>query len=135
MIDENESEAVIASQRAKEAYDRAVDLLNRGELDAAIVQLQDAAEADPHYKTLERLGEAWLNKGQPKRALVPLAAATTLNQGVRAPSILAEVLLTLGEPIAAHRIAKLALERHSTNRKARRVYDATLEAYREWSGE
>jgi hypothetical protein len=97
--------------------------------------LEESAELDPHFKTLELLGEAWLRKGVPQNAVVPLAAATTLNDQSRAPSLLAEAFAALGEDLEAHRIAKVALTRDSGNRRAKAVFDATLEAYRKWSGE
>ena len=88
------------------------------------------AEA-PHFKTLELLGEAWLAKGEPAKAIVPLAAATTLNRQVRAPSLLAEAFLALGERPEAHRIAHMALRREAHNKKARAVLQGTSEAHDE----
>jgi hypothetical protein len=88
------------------------------------------AEA-PHFKALELLGEAWLAKGEPARAIVPLAAATTLNRQVRAPSLLAEAFLALGERSEAHRIAHMALRREAHNKKAWAVLQATAAAHDE----
>ena len=56
---------------------------------------------------------------------MPLAAATTLNDQVRAPALLAETLLRLGQREQARRIALLALSRGATNRKAREVLRQT----------
>jgi tetratricopeptide (TPR) repeat protein len=119
--------------RAREAYEAGRLALAAGDVDAAIEHFAASVEEYPHFKTLELLGEAWLRKGEPRRALVPLAAATSLNAQVRAPSLLAEALLALGNELEAHRMAKIALERDATNRKARQVFEATAKAYDAWS--
>jgi tetratricopeptide (TPR) repeat protein len=115
-------------------YERGRSLLESGDVDGGIAALEASITAYPHFKALEVLGEALLKKGEPLRALVPLAAATTLNPQVRAASLLAEALLRLGQDLDAHRIARLALERDQGNRRARAVYDATVEAVRRWEG-
>jgi tetratricopeptide (TPR) repeat protein len=108
--------------------------LASGDLDDAIKQLDASITEDPHFKTLELLGDAWLRKGEPKKAIIPLAAATTLNAQVRAPSLLAEALLALGNELDAHRMAELALDREPNNKKARSVLEITNAAYIKWSG-
>jgi tetratricopeptide (TPR) repeat protein len=122
-----------ADDEARKAYEAGRAALDAGDLTAAITQLEASVNACPHFKALELLGEAWLKKGEPLRALVPLAAATTLNAQVRAPSLLAEALLALGDPLEAHRVAQLALQRDPINKKARAVFDATVEAYEAWN--
>ena len=114
------------------SYQAARSKFEVGDLDEAISLLEVSVAANPHFKTLELLGEALLRAGDPKRAIVPLAAATTLNDQVRAPSLLAEALEANGNAIDAHRIALLALKRDPNNRKARSVHDATREAYEKW---
>jgi tetratricopeptide (TPR) repeat protein len=118
--------------RARDSHNAGRALLQAGDIDAAITQLELAVATYPHFKSLELLGEAWLRKGEPLRALVPLAAATTLNGQVRAPSLLAEALLAAGEAIDAHRIAELALTRDPKNRKAREVLESTQADYERW---
>lgn len=120
-------------EAAREAYFEGRALLEAGDLDGAIDQLEFSEAGYPHFKALELLGEAWLRKGQPARAVVPLAAATTLNRQVRAPAPLAEALLALGEEVRAHEIAELVLQRDSNSKKARVVLEATEPAYRRWS--
>jgi tetratricopeptide (TPR) repeat protein len=119
--------------RAREAYEAGRLALAAGDVDAAIEHLAASVEEYPHFKALELLGEAWLRKGEPRRALVPLAAATSLNAQVRAPSLLAEALLALGDELEAHRMAKIALERDATNGKARQVFEATAKAHDAWT--
>ena len=116
------------------AYQAGRTKLDAGDLDGAISLLEESVAANPHFKTLELLGEAFVRAGRPLRAIVPLAAATTLNDQVRAPSLLAEALQATGDVIDAHRIALLALKRDPHNRKARSVHDATREAYDKWVG-
>ena len=53
----------------------------------------------------------------------PLAAATTLNRGVRAPSLLAEAFLRNQKFYDAEDFAKLALQRDPRNKRARDVLE------------
>jgi tetratricopeptide (TPR) repeat protein len=119
--------------QARKSYDAGRSALEAGDLSAAIAELEASVNAFPHLKALELLGEAWLKKGEPQRALVPLAAATTLNAQVRAPSPLAKALLAMGDPLGAHRIVQLALQRDPNNKKARAVFEATAGAYEAWN--
>jgi tetratricopeptide (TPR) repeat protein len=120
-------------EKAQRAYYAGRDRLAAGDSEDAIALLEQSAQIEPHLKTLEILGEAWLRLGQPKRAIVPLAAATTLNEQVRAPSLLAEALLALGDQLLAHRIAELALRREPNNKKAGAVREATRAEYERWA--
>ena len=61
-------------------------------------------------------------KGEPRRAIVPLAAATTLNEQVRAPSLLAEAFLALGQHVEAYEIATMALQRDPATSKHWRLW-------------
>jgi tetratricopeptide (TPR) repeat protein len=122
-----------AVDMARELYEAGRAALVAGDLDTAIAHLHESIAEYPHFKALELLGEAWLRKGEPRQAIVPLAAATTLNAQVRAPSLLAEALLALGDQLEAHRVARLALDRDPNNKKARAVIEATGEAYKAWS--
>ena len=44
-----------------------------------------------------------------------------------------KALLAIGEPLQAHRVAGLALERDATNKKARAVFESTAAAHEQWS--
>jgi uncharacterized protein HemY len=118
------------SDEARQAYEAGRLRLSAGDYPGAIRHLDRAAAALPHFKTLELLGEALLLNSEPAKAIVPLAAATTLNSQVRAPSLLAEALLKAGDPIQAHQVATLALQRDPKNRRAKAVFDSTLD---EWA--
>src|SRR6185503_20148754 len=118
---------------AREAYEAGRAALAAGDVEGAIAHLEVSVGFHPHFKALELLGEAWLRKGEPRRAVVPLAAATALSAQVRAPALLAEALLALGDEIEAHRMAQLALSRDATHKKARAVLEATAAAHDAWS--
>ena len=124
-----------SSNQAHNLYLAGRASLALGDLDDAIDKLGASIAKDPHFKTLELLGEAWWRKGEPKKAIIPLAAATTLNSQVRAPSLLAESLLAVGNELDAHRMAQLALDRDPNNKKARSVLEITNAAYKKWNGE
>ena len=85
---------------------------------AAARLLEKSAELQPHFKTLELLGECRVHLGLLREAVLPLAAATALNEQARAPSLLAVVLSQLGETEDATRMARVALARSPTNRTA-----------------
>ena len=114
-----------ARDPAHVSYEAGRAALRDGHIDLAIRQFEISIAEYPHFKTLELLGEAWLTKGDPRRAIVPLAAATTLSRQVRAPALLAEAFLALGEAVEAHQVAHLAIERDPHNKKASRVLEAT----------
>jgi predicted Zn-dependent protease len=118
---------------ARLAYEAGRAKLESGDPEGAVTELERSAEAYPHFKTLELLGQAWLLLGKPERAVVPLAAATTLNPQAKAPSLLAEALAAMGDEILAHRIALVALERDSRNKVAQSVKQATQVAYDKWN--
>jgi predicted Zn-dependent protease len=122
------------SDRARRAYDDGRAALQAGQTDVAIHHFEASIAEAPHFKTLELLGEAWLAKGEPRRAIVPLAAATTLNSQVRAPSLLAEAFLALGDRLEAHQMAHLALQRDAHNKKAWAILQATSDAHDESCG-
>jgi hypothetical protein len=65
---------------------------------------------------LYRVTQAYF--GEASTLVVPLAAATTLNRGMRAPTLLAEVFPTLERPADAVELAKLALARNPSCRRA-----------------
>ena len=106
-------------------YERGRALLESGDFVRAAAAFEASVSRWPHFKSLELLGEAFMRVGEPQRAIVPLAAATTLNAQVRAPSLLAEALLSIGDRLKAHEIAKLALSREPNNKRAKAVFDQT----------
>ena len=106
---------------------RAVQQEERGDLQAAAKSLQRAVDLDPRPAALHRLGEIWLKLRQPERAIVPLAAAVTLDQKGKAASSLAHAFMKLRREPEAHAMAMLALTRHPGDRQALEVLEATRE--------
>jgi tetratricopeptide (TPR) repeat protein len=99
-------------------YEMARAKMDAGDYVEAVRLFEASAAICPHFKTLELLGECRIHLGLLREAVVPLAAATTLNTQPRAPALLAEVLLRLGETEQATRIARLVLARNPTNKMA-----------------
>jgi tetratricopeptide (TPR) repeat protein len=124
-----------AIEMSAELFNEGRALLEAGNFVDAISKFEASIACSPHFKTLELLGEALLKAGQPSRAIVPLAAATTLNSQVRAPSLLAEAMLASGDRLKAHEVAKLALLRDPTNKRAKAVFDATQAEYSAWANQ
>lgn len=109
---------------SKEVYDKARVAMDAGHLEEAVRLFQQSAQSTPHYKTYELLGECLARMERFPEAVVYLAAATTLNRGVRAPSLLAQVFLKLGESSDAQHAAEVALSRDPTNRLAKEVLES-----------
>ena len=111
-----------------EQYEEARVLINQGQYEEAAALLEQNIKANPHFKELDLLGECFIHLGRLLEAIVPLAAATTLNNGVRAPSLLAEVFLLLGEMHDADQMTELALSRDPKNRKSLQVKEQVAKA-------
>jgi tetratricopeptide (TPR) repeat protein len=101
-----------------EIYLQGRQAMNDGKLEDAVNLFQKSTLLSPHFKTFELLGECLLKLKRYNEAVGPLAAAVALNKGVRAPSLLAEVFLAMGENSDAREFAELALSRDPNNKKA-----------------
>ena len=110
---------------SSEFYQAARKLMDEEKYEEAATMFEQSVRADPHFKALELLGECLMRLNKLAEAIVPLAAATTLNKGVRAPSLLAEIYFKLGEMDKAKTIAALALSRDPNNRKALEIKERT----------
>jgi tetratricopeptide (TPR) repeat protein len=104
-------------------YEKGRALMKGGAFKQAAEAFAQSVAADPHFKSLELLGECYVKLGRFKDAIVPLAAAVTLNRQSRAPALLAEVFEKLGQHQDAIEMAQLAIERSSTNKRAREVLE------------
>ena len=103
-------------------YQVARKLMDEGKSEEAIVLFKQNVEIEPHFKDLELMGECLIRLGRLTEAIVPLAAATTLNKGVRAPRLLAELYLQMGNMHEAKEIAEIALSRAPNNRKSLEIH-------------
>lgn len=102
-------------------YQKAREAMSSGKLQEAIALFQRSIQDSPHFKSLELLGECMMKMNRFSEAVVPLSAATSLNKGVRAPSLLSEVFYKLADFENAKRFAAIALKRDPNNRKAMKI--------------
>jgi tetratricopeptide (TPR) repeat protein len=109
---------------ARQRYEQARRLMEAGEFGEAASLLHQAGVEQPHFKTYELLGECYVHVKRWSEAIPFLAAATTLNRGVRAPALLAEAWLALGQHREAAEAAELALARDPKNKAALRVRES-----------
>ena len=106
---------------ALQRYERARYLMKAGAFEDAAFLFLDASAEEPHFKTFELLGECYMRMARPTQAIPFLAAASRLKQGVRAPSLLAEAWMALGQHTEAVEAADIALLRDPKNKAALRV--------------
>lgn len=99
-------------------YEEGREAMGRSDFKGAYDLFQKSIAIYPHFKTLELLGECCLKLGLVRESIVPLAAASTLNKGIRAPSLLAEAFLRIDEHANAGAMAEMVLSRSPHNRKA-----------------
>ena len=109
------------ADRAHNLYENGRTLMGAGDLERAIQAFSDSVAIYPHFKCLEPMGECLLALGHSTQAVVPLAAAATLNRQVRAPSLLAQALLNIGEYRRAAELATSVLASSPGNRVAQAV--------------
>jgi len=91
--------------------------MGAGKFEEALELFQKSRRLGIHFKTLELIGECFMRLGRWDEAVVPLAAASTLNKGARAPSLLAETCLKTGRLHEAVDAADLAFARQPHNRR------------------
>ncbi len=127
MTDEDSSNTTneLSCPASSRLVHRALQQADRGDLAAAAKTLQRAVDLDPHPAALERLGDIWVRLNQPERAIIPLAAAVTLDQKGGAAAALAHVFMRLRRHREAHAMATLALSRRPGDRQALEVLEAT----------
>lgn len=104
---------------SRQLYDEACEKIHAGDFADAIQLFRRSLELEVNYKSLLHLGRCYLELGQYREAIVPLAAATTLNgQGI-APYNLAIVMQNLGDLNFALKLSELAVARQPDLRRAR----------------
>lgn len=104
---------------SRRLYEQGWTEMQRGDRASAIRLFEESLRERPHYKTLLLLGECLITERRLKDAVVPLAAASTLNRQGVAPTLLAEVFLELGQTLLAEDMLTLALERQPDFRRAK----------------
>jgi tetratricopeptide (TPR) repeat protein len=96
---------------SRKLYDEAWDQMQKENYLEAIQLFEKSLALKPNYKTLLHLGNCLLSVNRAMEAIVPLAAATTLNRQGIAPTALAEALMGVGDPAKAQEMIDLALQR------------------------
>lgn len=99
-------------------YSRGKELLKASKFFEAEKLLKESIIKKPHHKTCELLGEVCIKTQKYTEAIVYLAAATTLNKGSRAPSLLAEAFYACNQKHESFTAAYIALSRDPRNRRA-----------------
>lgn len=102
--------------------------MNENQFEEAVEIFRQSASLEPHFKTLELLGECYISLNRFPEAVIPLAAAVSLNIGVRATSLLAEVFLKLENYDKAKDMADVALSRDPSNKIALKVLKVVSKA-------
>ena len=97
----------------------------------AIDHFEASLEAGVHFKTLELLGECRLLTGQPRKAVVPLAAAVGLNDSQRSAYLLAQAHFALDDTVAALRACDEAIRRVPHYRRAKELRQKIAARYAE----
>jgi tetratricopeptide (TPR) repeat protein len=101
--------------------------MDAGDLLLAINLFQQSSFLSPHYKSLLLLGECLIHTERDREAIIPLAAATALNNQGVAPTLLCEVFLRQGDPIQAKRFLDMAVDRQPHYKRARDLIDKVSE--------
>lgn len=110
MPDNNKHASSDTSERSLELFRLALDELLPDNLDGAISALEESALLIPHHRTLLELGRLYLKRGERTKAMIALAAASTLNKQPIAPIMLAEIYCELGDYNKAKSLADEALD-------------------------
>lgn len=110
-------------EQAYELYTAARQAMDAGDLAEALRLLEQSLDLQVHHKTLELIGDLRCQLGQHRDAIVPLAAATGLNRGIRAPLLLAEAFAALGEWANAEVAAMECLRRDANCRRAQIILE------------
>jgi tetratricopeptide (TPR) repeat protein len=102
--------------------------MESGDFIAAIEKLRASAEESPHFKTLECLGECFLEQEKYGQAIIYLAASTELgNKPFRGYFLLAKSFLAFGEKDEAIARLKKALEINPDYKSAKILLTDILE--------
>jgi tetratricopeptide (TPR) repeat protein len=95
--------------------------MDQGELETALDLFRQSGNLSAHFKTFELAGECLMRLERFAEAIPFLAAASYLNTGPRAPTLLAESLLQLGRFDKAREVANRILEKDANNKRASKV--------------
>ena len=113
--------SISATEESLARYQAARDLMSGEKYSQAVQLFNQSLNVRVHFKTLELIGECYLKMGKSKQAIVPLAAASMLNDGVRSSALLARALFEECDYHGAMRAAKIAMSRSPDNKLAKTI--------------
>lgn len=120
-------------------FELARDEMDTANYGKAIELFEKSNRLKPNYKTCLLLGDCLMRVQRFQDAIIPLAAATTLNRQGIAPTLLAEVFLAIDDPSRAWEYVQIALERQSHFKRAQQLApiarDANERRMREIAGD
>jgi lipopolysaccharide biosynthesis regulator YciM len=96
-------------------------LFDQGSYELAITKFKVSIDLYPHFKSMELCGECYLKLNNPAAAVLFLAAATTLNSGIKSQSLLAQAFSDIGINDKAMEIAENVIERSPGNKIAKAI--------------
>src|SRR5262245_60245643 len=102
---------MVESEPDFELFQKGRAAFDGGDYELAISLFRQSLEISLHFKTLELLGEALCRLGKHRESIIPLAAATALNRGSKAPCLLAEAFVALKDWASAKDAAIESLRR------------------------
>jgi tetratricopeptide (TPR) repeat protein len=115
----------MAVEKSSALYQKGREAMAANDLDSAVRLFRSSAQAAPHFKTLELLGECFLKRDQNREAIIPLAAAVGLgNKPYRALYLLAQALDRSGHRDEAIEKLTLALQIKADYKNARTLLDS-----------
>ena len=111
-----------ATEKSSALYQDGRKAMAANDLNSAISLFERSTQYDPHFKTLELLGECFLKLGRNKEAVVPLAASVGLgNKPYRALYLLAQALNAVGRKTDAIEKLNQAIETKPDYKSAREL--------------
>ena len=118
---------IVQREESTRLYELGNKEFRTGNIAEVIKFFEESIGLFPHFKTLERLGDCYAAVDRYADAMVALAAATTLNRGVRVPFLLMELQLKLDDLHSAKKLAKIILERSPGHARAVAVLEIPSE--------
>ena len=104
-------------------YLKGCHFMYQGDLERARRYLRKSARLEPHHKTLQILGECLQKMGRLSEAVVPLAAAVSLNPHPRSAALLAQTFFAISDFVNARKYAEITLVRMPHYRRIKDLLD------------
>lgn len=105
-------------------YCQAKELISKKDFASAIPLLKKSNRLHTHFKTLEHWGNCEIKLGNYQRAIMPLTAATELNNHIKPKSLLALAYSKIGNKNKAIELAQNVVTMSPDNKIANNILDA-----------